>query len=382
MKPMESLSDPRPLSIPIDREGLIVRPEDSLQRVIASIDQNQTGSVLVLDSSKRLKDVITDGDIRRALLAGICLEAPVRLLQKRRSTSPYPKPVTAPWNATTNDLYRLMRKKQVLQVPLLDRRGFVVGVAIAGDLIHHDKQGFQAVVMAGGFGKRLSRLTRKTPKPMLPIGKRPLLERILKQLKEAGIHRIHVTTHYRSEKIIQYIGDGEHWGLNVNYLQESQPQGTAGSLRRLKGLGPFLVVNGDILTQVDYRAMARFHNEVKPIMTVGVRRYETSIPFGVIQLDGDRVKSFSEKPVIQNHIYAGICLLNAKALSFIPKRRRFEMPDLIRILLRKGKKVAGFPIHESWMDIGTPQSYRLAKEAFKENIRFQRQGPVVPGTGT
>ncbi len=357
----------RSLSATQGLKGLAVGPKDPITAAIAAIDQNLTGSALVLNRKGMLLDVVTDGDIRRALLSGTRLTSPVSHLRDRRSTSLYPKPVTAPWTAKPAFLRRLMQDKQVRQVPLLDRHGRVVRLALLRDFLPEQEQPLQAVVMAGGFGKRLSQLTKKKPKPMLPVGRRPLLERILRRLKDAGIHRVHVTTHYRPEAITRYVGNGGRWGLDVNYLSEYRPQGTAGSLRRLKGPGPFLVINGDILTQVDFQAFLRFHQEMSPILTVGVRRHETAIPFGVMHLDGPRVTGISEKPVLHNYINAGIYLLNAEALSFIPKGRRFDMPDLIRVLLQARRKVVGFPIHEPWIDIGTPRDYQEAKDSMNRS---------------
>jgi NDP-sugar pyrophosphorylase family protein len=220
--------------------------------------------------------------------------------------------------------------------------------------------------MAGGFGKRLLPLTQNTPKPMLPIGEQPLMERMIGQLRDAGIHRVNVTTHFEPEKIRDYFGDGERFGVNLNYVSEERPLGTAGALRLIETKKePLLIINGDILTRVDFRAMLDFHREHQADLTVGVREYDFQVPYGVIETEGARVTGVNEKPVYKFFVNAGIYLLQPALDEFIPKDERFDMTDLIEKLIAAGRTVASFPIMEYWLDIGRLADYERAQEDVK-----------------
>jgi len=218
------------------------------------------------------------------------------------------------------------------------------------------------VIMAGGYGKRLRPLTEDLPKPMLPIGGRPLMERIIGQLKDVGIRQVNVTTLYKPEKIKDYFGNGEAFGINLNYIHESEPLGTGGALGLLpKTEEPLLVINGDILTQVDFRAMLDYHREHKADMTVAVRQFGIQVPYGVVECDGPNIRSLREKPEMTFFVNAGIYLLDPPVFNFIPSGERFNMTDLIQWLLDAGRTVVSFPVREYWLDIGQTADYEQAK---------------------
>jgi NDP-sugar pyrophosphorylase family protein len=220
-----------------------------------------------------------------------------------------------------------------------------------------------AVVMAGGFGKRLRPLTDSMPKPMLPIGDRPMLEWTIGQLRKTGIQQISLTTHYMPEAISEHFGNGDGFGVKINYVHEETPLGTAGALGLLgKVDGPLLVINGDILTQVDFRVMLNYHQKHKACLTVGVRRYEIQVPYGVVECTGARVDKVSEKPQMPFLVNAGVYLIEPTALQFIPPGRNFDMPDLIQRLITENLIVVSFPILEYWLDIGRPGDYETAQE--------------------
>jgi dTDP-glucose pyrophosphorylase/predicted transcriptional regulator len=345
-----------------DLSAFFVRPDSSLREVIARIDQNRKGIALVVDDDRRLMGTITDGDVRRALLAGRDLDwrADDLLAQKPPSTA---SPVTAAAAASPAELLDLMQRHDLRHVPVLDVDGRVAGVTVLSDLLEEYRLPLRAVIMAGGLGTRLRPLTDDTPKAMLPVGDRPLLEHIVRQLKDAGIHRMSLATHYRGDLIRDHFGDGRDFSVDIQYVDEDQPLGTAGALGLLaQSDEPLLVMNGDILTQVDFRAMLEFHVTHGADLTMAVRQVELQVPYGVVETRGVEVVHLSEKPVARHLINAGIYLLNPDVHRFVPAGQRSDMTDLIARLIADRRRVISFPIRESWIDIGQPQDYTRAVE--------------------
>lgn len=344
-----------------DLAQLLMAPHSSIREVMACIDRNAKGIALIVDEERHLIGTVTDGDIRRAILAEMDLSLPVRKLLEQRTATPYPQPITAVVGTSDAELLRLMNKHLVRHIPLVDEEGRAVDIALLSDLLQEYELSLTAVVMAGGYGTRLRPLTEEIPKPMLPVGGRPLLEQIVEQLRRAGIRRVNITTHYKAEIIAQHFGDGRRFGVEIEYVQEDQPLGTAGALSLLHGSDePILVINGDILTRVDFRAMLDFHREHRADMTVAVRQYEFRVPYGVIETNGAIVAGITEKPVMQHFINAGIYLLNPGVCQFIPNSRPYDMPDLISRLIAEQRRVVSFPIREYWLDIGHIEDYHKA----------------------
>ena len=344
-----------------------IPPDCSSREAIARINANGQGIVLVVDEEGRLLDTVNDGDIRRAVLAGLDLDSPVTVLKARKAASPHPTPLTAPEGTDKASLLKLMQQAGLRQIPLLDKEDRVVGLVTIRDLLAAKELDLQAVVMAGGAGKRLRPLTEKTPKPMLSVGGKPLLEQVIQRLAGAGVKRISLTTHYKAEVIEDHFGDGSRFGVDIRYLNEESPLGTAGALSLLPAASePLLVINGDILTEVDFGAMLDFHHDNRAEMTVGVRDYELKVPFGVIETDGARVIGLSEKPVIRHFINAGVYLLNPEVCQLVPNGQRFDMTDLIDHLLELGRRVVSFPIIEYWLDIGQQTDYEQAQLDIKK----------------
>jgi len=345
--------------MPVDLSVLCVYPADSIRQAAAGIDRGSRGIALVIDDNRHLLGTITDGDIRRAMLAGQSLDAPIRDLLALK-TKP---PVTAPVDAKRSWLLQQMSIHSIRQIPLLDKNGCVVDLATLDDLLPDDTLPLQAVIMAGGFGTRLRPLTDDLPKPMLPVGDRPLMERIIEQFRRAGIRRVNVTTHYQPEKIKDYFGDGQAFGVDISYVAEDRPLGTAGALGLMEASGePLLVVNGDILTRVDFRAMLDFHREHKADLTVAVRPYDVQVPYGVMDCDGAFVQQVREKPQLTFMINAGIYLLEPSVRQYIPSGERFDMTDLIMRLINEQRPVVSFPIREYWLDIGKHDDYAQAQQ--------------------
>lgn len=347
----------------VDIRKFLLPPDSSILKCMTCIDRNAKGIALIVDEKRRLIGTITDGDIRRAILAKMDLEKPISELLTQKANSPYPKPVTAPFETDQATLLKLMQDHSIRHVPLVDSFGRVVDLVTIEDLLPDRALQVQAVIMAGGFGKRLRPLTDEVPKPMLSVGGKPLIERIIGQLRESGIEQINITTHYKPEKIINYLGDGSGFGVKLNYINESQPLGTAGALGLMeKSDGPLLVINGDILTQANFRAMLAYHQEHKADLTIAVSKYDFKVPYGVIESNGVFVREIVEKPSLSFFVNAGIYLLEPSACCYIPKNRHFDMTDLIEQLLEKKRPVVSFPIVEYWLDIGRHDDFDKAQE--------------------
>jgi dTDP-glucose pyrophosphorylase len=352
-----------------DLQSFCVAPGDTLRAVLAAIDRNRRGIALVVDTERRLLGTLTDGDLRRAILAGLPLDTPVSSALERKTAA---LPVTAPLEADHATLLAAMREHTVRQLPLLDTEGRVAGLVTLDDLLPEEVLPLQAVIMAGGFGQRLRPLTETMPKPMLPVGEKPVMELIINQLRDSGVRTVNVTTHFQPEKIREYFGDGATFGVDLRYVSEESPLGTAGALSLMESKDePLLVINGDILTEVDFRAMRAFHQEHKADLTVAVRQYDFQVPYGVIDSDGIAVTGVHEKPVLNFFVNAGIYLLEPSVHAHIPSGRRFDMTDLIKALLAAGRPVASFPVVEYWLDIGQHADYRQAQEDVKSG-RFSR----------
>lgn len=345
-----------------DLLNFCVSLDSSLRQAIAYIDKNKRGIVLVTNTKGHLLGTITDGDIRRTLLAGLSLDVTVGELLANKVGSPYVQPVTAPLGTEPAKLLSLMQERTVRQIPLLDLEQRVVSLVTIEELLPEPTLPLQGVIMAGGFGMRLRPLTETLPKPMLPVGGRPLIEHIVEQLRQSGIHRVNITTNYLADKIIEHFGDGHDFGVEVDYVDEGRPLGTAGALSLMETpQHPLLVINGDILTQVDFRAMLTYHYEYQAMLTVGVRKYELNVPYGVVETKDAYVSGLAEKPSFSFFVNAGIYLLEPAAHQYIPNGQHFNMTDLIQRLIDENQAVVSFPIHEYWLDIGQHDDYARAQ---------------------
>ena len=347
----------------------LVATQTSIRGTMAVIDQHGKGIALVVDEQQRLLTTITDGDIRRAILAGLDLDQPVMRLKQGRQNVPAGPPITAPLGTSETEILALMQAHVIRQVPILDEDGCVCGLAVVDDLLEEIELPVTGVIMAGGYGKRLLPLTETVPKPMLPVNGRPLLEHMLDKLQRAGIRSVNVATHYLSASIVNHFHDGSEFGVRLNYFPEAEPLGTAGALAKMSsGTDPLLVINGDILTGVDIRAMLHFHREHNAQLTVGVRQYDIEVPFGVVETDGVNVTRIAEKPVLRHFINAGIYFVNPAMCRLVPENRYFDMPDLIEAVIASGSTVISFPVREYWLDVGQLEQYQKAEADVAKGI--------------
>lgn len=337
--------------------------DTALLELVAAIDRAGVGLALLADDKGRLLRTVTDGDIRRAMIAGIPLSSPAAVLLARVVGGSDPGPVTAPVGAARAELLHLMQSRKIRHLPLLDREGRAVEVVLLSDLIEDVEPPLQAVVMAGGFGTRLHPLTETVPKPMLPIGDKPIIEYIVRQMQLSGIRHIDVATHYLADQIKAHLRDGSDFGVEINYVTERQPLGTAGALSLIARPGKTtLLMNGDILTRVDFRAMHEFHRDNEAELTMALCPYDLKIPYGVVECDANLVTGLEEKPTLRHMVNAGIYLLEDSVYDLIPSQRVTNMTTVIHRLLRARRRVAAFPIREYWLDIGQHADYLRAQE--------------------
>lgn len=344
-------------------ETFTVSQNCSIQGAVAKMDENRLGIVLVTDDEKHLVGTITDGDIRRAILARIDLKDPLKVILDRKLGTEYEKPLFGLVVQGKQSHLDLLKKHNLSHLPILNESSQVVGLVTSDEFVVDSFDSVDVVVMAGGRGTRLLPLTRDLPKPMLSVGEKPLLEIIIRQLSSVGVRHINVSTHHKPEKIREHFGNGRDFGVNLSYVSEDRPLGTAGALALMKApSGTQLVINGDILTQVNYKAMLQFHREHQADFTVAVRQYDLKVPFGVVECEEIFVKSLKEKPVVNFFVNAGIYLLEPIVHCHIPAGEHFHMTDLIENLVKRGRKVVSFPIHEEWLDIGGHAEYQLAQQ--------------------
>lgn len=341
------------LDIPL--EILCVQPETPFREVIETVERGAKQIALVVDEDRCLLGTVTDGDVRRAVLRGVKPETPARSIMAESFTA-------GRTGMSAQEVLALMREKSVRHVPLVDESGVLMDLVWITDLLQQDMPDFQALIMAGGFGRRLRPLTEELPKPLLPVGDKPIMELIIEQLRNAGTQQVHVSTHYKGDKIVNHFGDGSKFGVHINYLNEEHPLGTAGALSLLEPTDrPLLVMNGDILTQVDFRAMLAFHEDHDAVLTVAVKEYVVEVPYGVLETDDVRVRKLAEKPTLRFFINAGIYLLSPEAHKAVPSGRFYNMTDLIEDLIAAGQTVVSFPIQEYWLDIGKHVDYQQAQ---------------------
>jgi len=335
-------------------EALSLDPKASLREAIAAIDLGAAQIALVTEQA-RLIGIVTDGDIRRGLMRGESLDAPVTKIMRKNFRS-------LPANATAAEALALMQRETLHQIPALDETGKVVHLFLLEDLIKPQKHPNSVVIMAGGEGKRLRPLTHDCPKPMLQVAGTPLLEIILKQCLDAGFEHFYFAVNYLKEQIQSHFQDGSVWGTCIQYLEEDKPLGTAGALSLLphRPDHPFLVLNGDVLTRVDYSHLLRFHTDHQSTATLCVRQHSTQIPYGVVRMNDVKVVALEEKPVLTHYVNAGIYLLNPDVLDLVPKDEFLDMPQLLETAAQQGKSVSAFPIHEYWLDIGRPETLERA----------------------
>lgn len=335
-----------------------VQPNTTLETAISALERGGLGIVLVIGTNDVLLGTVTDGDVRRALLRHRTMNTPVSDIMCRT-------PQVADVNWSREQLLTAMESSRLLQLPVVDADRRVVGIKTLHDMLGRRRLDNLIFLMAGGFGKRLYPLTENCPKPMLKVGDKPILELILRDFIAAGFHRFYISTHYMPEVIRDHFGDGSHFGVSIKYVHEDEPLGTGGALGLLPKDDidlPICLMNGDLLTRVDYCSLLDFHERHSGSATLCVREYETQIPYGVIQNDGHRITQILEKPVHRCFINAGIYILSPELIRRVAPGEHVDMPTLLEREIGSGHNVNMFPVHEYWLDIGRMDDFHRAQQ--------------------
>lgn len=348
-------------------QKILINPSLSILDALEIIDRGTLRLGLVVDEERRLLGVVTDGDVRRGLLRKIGLDAPVVRVMSSQ-------PVVARIDESREGILARMRAQDLYHIPVVDAQGRVVRLETLQELSQPGRRENWVVIMAGGLGSRLGSLTEHCPKPLLTIGSRPILEIIIEGFLAFGFHRFFLSVNYKKKMIQDHFGDGSRWGAEIGYLEEEGRMGTAGSLALLPRVGtlpadPFFVINGDLLTKIDFARLLDYHQEHAVQATLCVRRIEETIPYGVVKLDRKRpslLSEIQEKPVVSNFINAGIYLLSPEVLSLITPGSPLDMPELLTRLLKQGQSVAAFPFLEYWLDIGRLTDWQQACRDYEE----------------
>nr|MCH9770276.1 nucleotidyltransferase family protein [Gammaproteobacteria bacterium] len=272
-------------------------------------------------------------------------------------------PRTLPYGSDKKTITNFLIDSQLIQVPLVNKKGQVLGVETLEHLVAPARHEAAVFLMAGGFGTRLHPLTHETPKPLLKIGQSPVMQNILESFIANGFHKFYIAVHYKSDMIQDYFGNGSKWGVEIEYIVEEEPLGTAGALGYLAEQSkPLLVMNCDLLTKVDFSALLRFHLENDAMATMGVREYDFQLPYGMVQSKESRVTGLIEKPVYSFFVNAGFYVLSPEILKFISTGKFLNMTDVLNQALKRQEKVVMFPIHEYWLDIGRLDDFEQAKK--------------------
>lgn len=340
---------------------LMISPDASILHGIKVIDDNAMQTALVVEPDGRLAGVVTDGDIRRALLRAVPLDSPVKLIMNAT-------PKTASVAASEEAVLHLMQHHRIQVVPVLDASGRVARVVTLSELLHLDEAPNPVVLMAGGLGSRLGPLTQDSPKPLLEVGGRPILETIIRAFARHGFRKIYISVNYLGEMIERRFGDGGEFGVEIAYLRETMRLGTAGALGLLptRPEQPFIVMNGDILTSLNFRKLLDFHMQSGATATVAVTEHMMQVPYGVVDVDdNNRMVNLVEKPSSVHFISAGIYVLAPETLDLIPPQTPFDMPSLLRRLMQRKDYPAVYPLHEYWQDVGSPRELEQARQEFR-----------------
>jgi dTDP-glucose pyrophosphorylase len=340
-------------------KDLMVTEAASIRDTMDAINRGARQIALVVDEGRYLRATVTDGDIRRGLLRGVELDAPVTEIMHTGFTA-------ALEDEGREAAVSLIRARGINQIPMVDAAGRLVDLVVADELPGLLRHNNRVVLMAGGLGTRLRPLTDTVPKPMLPVGTKPILELILRNFTDQGFRKFTIALNYRGEMIREHFGDGAKYGAEIEYIDETKRMGTAGalSLLKIRPDHPFVVMNGDLLTTTSFSALVRFHAETGAIATMCAREYPMQVPYGVIEVENSTLRRIVEKPTYSHFVNAGIYVLSPEALDHVMPGEFLDMPTLFERFMATGALASVFPIQEYWVDIGCHDDLERVRTEF------------------
>lgn len=326
----------------------------SIKKALKIISDGSLGIAIVVDKKGKLIGTLTDGDIRRGFLKGLTINSTINSLI-------FKKPIVAKKNDEKEKILKIALSKKIYQIPVVDDIGRVISIHVLDELVKFKNKSNLVVIMAGGMGMRLRPLTKNIPKPMLKVGNKPILQTILEKFKESGYHNFLFCVNYKSKIIQDYFGDGSKFGVKIEYIREKTRMGTAGalSLFKKKIKEPFFVINGDLLTNLDFEKMLDFHYEHNSKATMCVKEYNIDLPYGEVKLNKENIISIDEKPKLKFFVNAGVYILDPECIKLVPKKF-YDMTSLFKKILSNKKKTISFPLGEYWLDIGRHNDYNKA----------------------
>ncbi len=333
----------------------LISPEATLAETIENLNTVGIKLALCVDTDGRLVSAVTDGDLRRGLLRGLTMQDPVRKIAN-------PNPLVIPEGADTKMARAIMKANRVLQVPVVDAEGRVVGLHLWDAFDATPAHDHWMVIMAGGKGTRMRPHTENCPKPMLPVAGKPMLQHIIERAKSQGFSRFVLSLNYLGQMIRDHFDDGSSFGVQITYVDEDKPLGTAGALSVLQPRpeSAFVVTNGDVMTDIDYRELIEFRDRQNAHGVMAVRMHEWTNPYGVVRMEGVDITGFAEKPVSHSHINAGIYALSPAVLDHLAQNIHCDMPSLFDRLREAGHRTVAYPMHEPWLDVGRPDDLERA----------------------
>lgn len=337
-------------------KNILLKPTSTIKETLQIIDSGAMQIALIVDDDEKLLGTVTDGDIRRGLLNNLTLDDNIDNVIFRT-------PTVCRAEDTKEKILEVAVEKKLYQIPIIDKYGKLVGVEEVDELLKQQTKVNKVVLMVGGLGTRLRPLTENTPKPMLKVGNKPILETIILNFKKYGFVNIVLCVSYKSNVIEDYFKDGHEFGVTIEYVHEDKRMGTAGALSLLKNIpkDPFFVMNGDLLTNINFEHLLFQHINNKSFATMCLRKYDYNIPYGVVNIDEKlKITSIKEKPEYSYFVNAGIYLINPNILDYIPKKQFFDMPSLFEILIKNDIICDSYTIKEYWLDIGRLSDYEKA----------------------
>ena len=342
-------------------KNILLKPTSTIKEALKIIDSGAMQIALVIDEGEKLLGTVTDGAIRRGLLNNLSLDDSIEGII-------FKTPTVCSIEDTKEKIIEIAISKKLHQLPIVDNDGKLVGIEEIDELLKPKTKTNKVVLMVGGLGTRLRPLTDNTPKPMLKVGNKPILETIIGNFKKYGFVNIVLCVSYKAEIIEEYFKDGLEFGVNIEYIHENKRMGTAGALSLIRDKldKSFFVMNGDLLTNINFDNMMQYHLHNSSLATMGVREYDFQVPYGVVNVHGENILSIEEKPVHKFFVSGGIYVLSSDVLDFIPDDEFYDMPTLFEKVIEEKLKSISFPIHEYWLDIGRIEEFEKANDEFYE----------------
>ena len=327
----------------------------SIRQAVQVLNETSLKIVLVVDANKVLVGTISDGDIRRGLLKGLDLTSTIDSIVHGDA-------FVVPSELSRDVVLHLMTANKIQQIPIVNESMHVIGLHLWDEINAPLARANIMVIMAGGKGTRLHPLTENCPKPLLPVGGKPVLEHIIDRAKIEGFSHFILAVHHLGHMIEEYFGNGDAFGVKIEYIREESPLGTAGALSLLDPLpdSAFVVTNGDVLTDIHYGELLDFHTQHNATATMAVRVHEWQNPFGVVQTQGIEITGYEEKPLSRTNINAGVYVLQPSVISMLTKSVSYDMPSLFGLIQENEMRTIAYPIHEPWVDIGRPNDFLRA----------------------